>query len=161
MKRNYGEKLPKNPQTGIYSDRTKSPKKPEEGKFRYQTIYNNTGCYLVRFDALGMFGVVDAEVLPVRVQSQHSAHTVPPVDAQFPAAAQGQLEHSPEPLHVSLHTEVREHQGFVPGTRDGSELATPGCDSEKHSVMYQAYLRVTLSISKLHTPDISVTSQRP
>lgn len=61
----------------------------------------------MRLGALGVLGVVDAEVLAVRVEREHGADAVARVDEQL-AAAQRQLQHAPEPLDVPLHHQVRE-----------------------------------------------------
>lgn len=71
--------------------------------------------YLVRLGTLGVLGVVDAEVLAVRVERQHGADAVPRVEAQL-GAAQRQLQHAREPARAALHAQVREHQRLVPAT---------------------------------------------
>lgn len=68
----------------------------------------------MRFGTLRVLGVVDAEVLAVRVQSQHGADTVASVESQL-STAQRELEHSPEPRDVTFYHQVREQECLVPG----------------------------------------------
>lgn len=79
--------------------------------------------YLVRLGALGVLGVVDTEVLAVRVECQHGAHTVPCVEPQL-GAAQRQLQYAREPARVPLHAQVREYQRLVPDSWENTYIHT-------------------------------------